>query len=50
MEEIQHFVQKSDDPRVSLSLSGATFAWDKVGKWTLRLKKIVPRFVYSCVT
>lgn len=35
MEELQPFVERPADPQVSLSISGATFAWDKV----LRKKK-----------
>lgn len=30
MEELQPFVERPADPQVSLSISGATFAWDKV--------------------
>lgn len=30
MEELQPFVERPTDPQVSLSITGATFAWDKV--------------------
>ena len=32
MEELQPFVERPTDPQVSLSISEASFAWDKVQK------------------
>lgn len=36
MEELQPFVERPADPQVSLSISGATFAWDKVHSYEVK--------------
>jgi len=39
MEELQPFVERPTDPQVSLSISEASFAWDKVHKWDQNTEK-----------